>query len=161
MSVTIDITFKLNGVERRLAVPPQMSTLDMLREHVGLTGTKYACGEGECGACTIRLDGVTVNSCLMFAVDSDGRELTTIEGLVATPLGEALRQSFAENGAVQCGFCTPGLMMQASHILETQPQPDAAAIKRGIEGNLCRCTGYKKIVEAIVSAGAGDKADAA
>jgi len=152
MSATVDITFKLNGVERRVTVPAQMNALDMLRDRTGLTGTKYACGEGECGACTINVDGLTVNSCLMFAVDCDGRALVTIEGLVSSPLGESLRMSFAKNGAVQCGFCTPGLMMQASHLLETHPHADRSEIQRGIEGNLCRCTGYKKIVDAIVDA---------
>jgi carbon-monoxide dehydrogenase small subunit len=161
MSATIDITFKLNGVERRVGVSPEMSALEMLRDRIDLTGTKYACGEGECGACTIRVDGLTVNSCLMFAVDCDGRELMTIEGLVASPLGEALRKSFTENGAVQCGFCTPGLMVQASHFLETHPHADREEIKRGIEGNLCRCTGYKKIVDAIADAKVDEKVDAA
>jgi carbon-monoxide dehydrogenase small subunit len=161
MSATIDITFKLNGVERRVSVPPQMSTLEMLRDQIGLTGTKYACGEGECGACTISVDGRTVNSCLMFAADCDGRELTTIEGLVASPIGEALRKSFTESGAVQCGFCTPGLMMQASHFLATHPHANRDEIKRGIEGNLCRCTGYKKVVDAIANAKVEEKFDAA
>ena len=152
MSATVDIMFKLNGVERRVAIPAKMSALEMLRDKIGLTGTKYACGEGECGACTIRVDGLTVNACLMFAVDCDGRDLVTIEGLVTSPRGEALRKSFTKYGAVQCGFCTPGLMVQASHLLETHPHPDRAEIQRGIEGNLCRCTGYKKIVDAIADA---------
>ena len=152
MSATVDISLKLNGVERRVTVPAQMNALDMLRDRIGLTGTKYACGEGECGACTINVDGLTVNSCLMFAVDCDGRALVTIEGLVSSPLGESLRASFAKNGAVQCGFCTPGLMMQAGHLLETHPHADRSEIQRGIEGNLCRCTGYKKIVDAIADA---------
>lgn len=152
MSATVDITFKLNGVERRVSVPLQMSALEMLRDQIGLTGTKYACGEGECGACTIRVDGLTVNSCLMFAADCDGRELVTIEGLIASPIGEALRKSFTKYGAVQCGFCTPGLMVQASHLLEQHLRVDRSEIQRGIEGNLCRCTGYKKIVDAIADA---------
>ena len=161
MLATIDITFKLNGVARRVTVSPQMSTLDMLRDHMGLTGTKYACGEGECGACTIVVDGQTLNSCLMFAADCDGREVLTIEGLVASPIGEALRKSFTESGAVQCGFCTPGLMMQASHLLATHPNATRDEIKRGIEGNLCRCTGYNKVVDAIVNAKIEDKVDTA
>ena len=152
MSATIDIMFKLNGVETRVTVSAQMSSLEMLRDRLGLTGTKYGCGEGECGACTISVDGLTVNSCLMFAVDCDGRESVTIEGLITSPLGEVLRNSFTENGAVQCGFCTPGLMVQASHLLKMQPHADRAEIQRGIEGNLCRCTGYKKIVDAIADA---------
>lgn len=150
MSAKVEIQFKLNGVSRRVEVPPAMSALAMLRDVLDLTGTKYGCGEGECGACTIRVDGATLNSCLMFAVDCDGREVVTIEGLAADPLGERLQQKFAEYGAVQCGFCTPGLVMQAHHLLESQPHADRSAVQRGIEGNLCRCTGYKKIIEAIM-----------
>jgi len=152
MSLKTEIEFTLNGVKRRATVPVQMSTLDMLREVVGLTGTKYGCGEGECGACTIEVDGVTINSCLMFAVDCAGRSVTTIEGLASSPAGERLRDAFVEHGAVQCGFCTPGMMMQANHVLSSGCGGDAQAIERGIEGNLCRCTGYSKIVEAIASA---------
>jgi carbon-monoxide dehydrogenase small subunit len=152
MSCAREIEFRLNGVATRARIDVAESTLAMLREVLGLTGTKYGCGEGECGACTIVVDGASVNACLMFAVDCDGRELTTIEGLAADPASEALREAFVAHGAVQCGFCTPGMMMQASHLLHTHPHPDEAAIRRGIEGNLCRCTGYKKIVEAIASA---------
>jgi len=153
MPVHIDISFRLNGVTRQLSVAPETSALGMLRDAIGLTGTKYGCGEGECGACTILVDGVTVNACLMFAADCDGRDVMTVEGVTATPRGEALRGAFVAHGAVQCGFCTPGLMMQAWHLLGRDPQADEAAIRRGIEGNLCRCTGYKKIIEAIAAAG--------
>ena len=149
MHARAEIEFTLNGVKTQLAVPAGISVLSMLREALGLTGTKYGCGEGECGACTIVVDGVTVNSCLMFAVDCDGRDLVTIEGLASSARGEALRRSFVEHGAVQCGFCTPGIVVQASHLLDTQPAASAEQIKRGLEGNLCRCTGYRKIVEAI------------
>ena len=152
MTATVEIRFILNGVENKARVPARMSALAMLRDLLGLTGTKYGCGEGECGACTISVDGLTVNSCLAFAVDLDGRSVTTIEGLAASPRGEALRKAFTDAGAVQCGFCTPGLMMQANHLLERGAAANAAAIGRGIEGNLCRCTGYKKIIEAIASA---------
>ncbi len=155
MSALVDIEFRLNGVGKRVSVPAGMSALEMIREVLGLTGTKYGCGEGECGACTIKVDGVTVNSCLMFAPDCDGREVTTIEGLASDRIGEALQKSFVERGAVQCGFCTPGFVMQAQHVLETSPGATANEIQRGIEGNLCRCTGYKKIIEAIADAGAG------
>ena len=153
MSLMHDIDFTLNGVRRRATVRVDMSALELLRDVVGLTGTKYGCGEGECGACTIQVDGLSINSCLMFAVDCDGREVTTIEGLANDPRADALREAFVEHGAVQCGFCTPGLMMQADHLLHKHACGDAAAIKRGIEGNLCRCTGYKKIVDAIASVG--------
>jgi carbon-monoxide dehydrogenase small subunit len=152
MSLRTDIEFTLNGVRRRATVAVEMSTLDLLREVAGLTGTKYGCGEGECGACTIEVDGLTVNSCLMFAVDCAGRSLTTIEGLASRPEGERLRDAFVEHGAVQCGFCTPGMMMQASHLIACGGAADRKAIERGIEGNLCRCTGYQKIVEAIEAA---------
>jgi carbon-monoxide dehydrogenase small subunit len=151
MSLKHDIEFTLNGVRRRATVRVDMSALDMLREVVGLTGTKYGCGEGECGACTILVDGMSLNSCLMFAVDCHGRDVVTIEGLAADAKADALRAAFVEHGAVQCGYCTPGMVMQASHLLTTHPHADAEAIKRGIEGNLCRCTGYTKIVEAIAS----------
>ena len=157
MSLKHDIGFTLNGVKKRVTVDVGMTVLDMLRDVVGLTGTKYGCGEGECGACTIQVDGLSMNSCLMFAVDCDGRSLVTIEGLAADPRADALREAFVEHGAVQCGFCTPGMVVQAAHILATHPDADAETIKRGIEGNLCRCTGYKKIVDAIESACCGGK----
>ncbi|HLT27914.1 MAG TPA: (2Fe-2S)-binding protein [Zeimonas sp.] len=161
MSLTHDIEFTLNGVRRHARVDVGISTLTMLRDVIGLTGTKYGCGEGECGACTIIVDGTSVNACLMFAVDCDGRDVTTIEGLESNPTAERLREAFVEKGAVQCGFCTPGMMMQATHLLEIQPDADAETIRRGIEGNLCRCTGYVKIVEAIESAAAAQPAPAA
>ena len=157
MFVKCDIAFTLNGVKRELSVPPQMSALEMLRERLGLTGTKYGCGEGECGACTILVDRSTVNSCLMFAADCDGRELVTIEGVAVSEAGERLRDAFVAKGAVQCGFCTPGLMVQATHLIEHHPGADEAAIRRGIEGNLCRCTGYRKIIDAIAAAAAREK----
>ena len=161
MSATVEIAFTLNGVATQIQVPPTISALEMLRVRLGLTGTKYGCGEGECGACTILVDGLTVNSCLLFAADCDGREVTTIEGLAATPTGEALKEAFTANGAVQCGFCTPGLVVQASHLLERFAHGHGHAgpedIKRGIEGNLCRCTGYKKVIEAIAAVDVGAK----
>jgi carbon-monoxide dehydrogenase small subunit len=152
MSVNCDIAFTLNGVKRELTVPAEMSTLTMLRDRLGLTGTKYGCGEGECGACTIVVDGSTLNACLMFAVDCDGRDLMTIEGIAVTQAGERLRDAFVASGAVQCGFCTPGLMVQASLLVVQHPDAGEEAIRRGIEGNLCRCTGYRKIIEAIAAA---------
>jgi carbon-monoxide dehydrogenase small subunit len=153
MSLTTEIRFTLNGVQRRAAVGVAMSALEMLRDVIGLTGTKYGCGEGECGACTIIVDGRSVNACLLFALDCDGRELTTIEGLATDRRTEVLREAFVGHGAVQCGFCTPGMVVRATHLLASGAQPDEAAAKRAIEGNLCRCTGYEKIVDAIVDAG--------
>ena len=152
MPANVDVAFTLNGVKREIAVPVGMSALEMLRERLGLTGTKYGCGEGECGACTVLVDGFTVNSCLMFAADCDGRELVTVEGVIMSENGERLRNAFVAKGAVQCGFCTPGLVVQASHLIERNPGADEAAIRRGIEGNLCRCTGYRKIIDAIAAA---------
>jgi carbon-monoxide dehydrogenase small subunit len=149
----VDVKFRLNGVERKATVPAVMSTLEMLRDVVGLTGTKYACGEGECGACTISVDGITLNSCLMFAADCDGRELMTIEGLAASPAGALLRESFTKHGAVQCGFCTPGILMQTNHALHKHPTTDRHELERAIEGNLCRCTGYRKIIDSMAEAG--------
>lgn len=154
MSLKHDIEFTLNGVQHSVTVDVTMNVLHMLREVIGLTGTKYGCGEGECGACTIQVDGVSLNSCLMFAVDCDGRKLTTIEGLANDGRADALRESFVAHGAVQCGFCTPGMVMQADHLLHKHPDADEASVKRGLEGNLCRCTGYKKIVDAVVACGA-------
>jgi carbon-monoxide dehydrogenase small subunit len=152
MSLAVEIEFRLNGVVRRATVPADMSALVMLRDVLGLTGTKYGCGEGECGACTVLVDGACINSCLMFAVDCDGREVTTIEGLAADARVERVQRAFTAHGAVQCGFCTPGMVIQASRILAQHPHPDRATIQRGLEGNLCRCTGYKKIIDAVAAA---------
>ena len=152
MSLHQEISFTLNGVPTNASVAVEASALEMIRTALGLTGTKYGCGEGECGACTILVDGVSLNSCLLFAVDCDGREITTIEGLAEDAIGARLEKAFADAGAVQCGFCTPGFVVQAKHLLDKNPDASRAEIKRGIEGNLCRCTGYVKIVEAIASA---------
>jgi carbon-monoxide dehydrogenase small subunit len=149
MSVPVEIEFRLNGISQRATVPPHMSTLELLREVLGLSGTKYGCGEGECGACTISVDGRTVNSCVMFAIDCNGRDIQTIEGLATTPFGETLSHALVEHGAVQCGFCTPGIMLQAQQILRANPAAGREQIQRGLEGNLCRCTGYRKILDAI------------
>ena len=157
MSLKREIGFLLNGVETRATVPVDMSALAMLRDVLGLTGTKYACGEGECGACTVLVDGVSVCSCLQFAVDCEGRSVSTIEGVSREPLGAKLEQAFVDCGAVQCGFCTPGMVVQARHFLEAHPNATRDEIKRGIEGNLCRCTGYVKIVDAIEAAARGDR----
>jgi carbon-monoxide dehydrogenase small subunit len=152
MSQRREIRFTINGAPKRVFVPLDMSALALVRDELGLTGTKYGCGEGECGACTIVVDGQSVNACLMFAVDCDGRELMTIEGVAGTAIGERLRDAFVAHGAVQCGFCTPGIVMQAATLLANEPHPTRERIARGIEGNLCRCTGYVKIVEAIDAA---------
>jgi carbon-monoxide dehydrogenase small subunit len=152
MSTRREIAFTINGAPKRVFVPLDMSALTLIRDELGLTGTKYGCGEGECGACTIQVDGVAVNACLMFAVDCDGRALTTIEGVVGTPSGARLRDALVTHGGVQCGFCTPGIVVQAEALLTEKPRATRDEIRRGIEGNLCRCTGYVKIVEAIAAA---------
>jgi len=149
MSVETEIRFMLNGREVALTVPVTMKTLAMLRERLDLTGTKYACGEGECGACTIEVDGRTVNSCLMYAVDCDGRQVTTIEGLRTPQALHPLQQAFVDHGAVQCGYCTPGMIMQARHLIENRPGLTREDVQRGLEGNLCRCTGYTKVLDAV------------
>ncbi len=160
MSPKADIEFTLNGRPARLAVPVEISTLAMLREDFDLGGAKLACGEGECGACTILVDGLSVCACIMFAVDCDGRELKTIEGLQTDAGLDPMQQAFVDHGAVQCGYCTPGMIMQAKHILARHPEPSEAAIRRGLEGNVCRCTGYRKIVDAVAAAAASTTGEA-
>ncbi len=152
MSPTVDIAFTLNGRPATAAVPIHMSALSMLREIFDLTGAKLACGEGECGACTILMDDKSVNACLLFAVDCAGRDLLTIEGLQSDAGLDPVQQAFVDLGAVQCGYCTPGMIMQAKFLLAENPAPDALAIQRGLEGNICRCTGYIKIVDAVAAA---------
>ena len=149
MSVETEIRFKLNGREVGLKVPAAMKTLAMLRDKLGLTGTKYACGEGECGACTVEVDGKTVNSCLMYAVDCDGREVVTIEGLRTSEGLHPVQQAFVDHGAVQCGFCMPGMIMQARNLIDNHPELTREEAQRGLEGNLCRCTGYTKVLDAV------------
>ncbi len=151
MSVEKEISFTLNDRAVRLSVPLTMSALDMIRERCGLLGTKLGCGEGECGSCTVLLDGKSVNACLTFAIDCEGRELTTIEGLVTAEGLSRLQEQFVTQGGVQCGFCTPGMVVQGTYLLRENPDIDLEQIKRGIEGNLCRCTGYKKIIDAIAA----------
>ena len=121
MSLKTKISFTVNGRAVSVEVPVTMNTLTMLRDVLDLTGTKYACGEGECGACTIRLDGKTINSCLMYAVDCDGRDITTIEGLNPANSLNPMQQAFVDHGAIQCGFCMPGMIMQADHLVESNP----------------------------------------
>ena len=149
MSMTIEISFTLNGRPMTVAVPPTLSTLDMLRGELDLTGTKYACGEGECGACTIMLDGRTVNSCLMYAVDCAGREVVTIEGLASVEELHPMQQAFVDHGAIQCGFCMPGMIVQAAYLADSNPGLSREEMRRGLEGNVCRCTGYTKVLDAV------------
>jgi carbon-monoxide dehydrogenase small subunit len=151
MSLNKEINFKLNGRPVSVTVPVTMKTLSMLRDVLDLTGTKYACGEGECGACTIRLDGITINSCLMYAVDCDGRELVTIEGLKTEKALHPMQKAFVDHGAIQCGYCMPGMIMQADYLVENNPGLNREEIQRGLEGNVCRCTGYTKVLDAVTA----------
>lgn len=147
------LEFTLNGRAVEMETTPDRRLVELLREDLGLWGTKEGCGTGECGACTIRVDGETRLSCLMFAAQLQGREVMTIEGLSKTPESlHPVQEAFVESGAVQCGFCTPGMVMSLSTYLEDHPDPDDASIRKAISGNLCRCTGYQKIVEAGLKA---------
>ena len=143
------ITFQLNGRTCEVLVDPNQTLLRMLREDLSLTGTKYGCGEGDCGACTVLLDDEPVNSCLILAAQVDGHRLPTIEGLADGDKLHPLQTSFIEKGAIQCGFCTPGMILSAKALLDEEPNPSELDIRTAISGNLCRCTGYQKIVEAV------------
>ncbi len=150
--MTTDITFTLNGSQVSLSVDGHLRLVDLLRDQLNQTGTKVGCGEGECGACTVLVNGRAVNSCLFPAPEIDGCQVTTIEGLLEQDNKlSKIQQAFVDNGGIQCGFCSPGMMMQATHILKQNPNADREQIQRGLEGNLCRCTGYKKIVDAVAS----------
>tara|TARA_B100000315_G_scaffold260545_1_gene322759 strand:- start:3773 stop:4240 length:468 start_codon:yes stop_codon:yes gene_type:complete len=152
MSAKVDIEFTVNGAVRQVSVPADMSALDMLRDQLDLKGAKEACGEGECGACTIIVDDASVCSCLMYAADCDGRTIETIEGVQTVDGLDPIQQAFVDQGAVQCGYCTPGMVMQAKHMLAKNPNPTEGDIQRGLEGNVCRCTGYRKIFDAVAEA---------
>ncbi|MCB2189717.1 MAG: (2Fe-2S)-binding protein [Deltaproteobacteria bacterium] len=144
----------VNEEEKQVLVAPNQTLTHMLRDDLGLTGTKHGCGVGDCGCCTVLLDGEPVNSCLVLAVQAAGRRVTTIEGLATGGALHPLQDSFVEKGAVQCGFCTPGMIVSASALLAENPSPSPAEIRQGLSGNLCRCTGYQKIVEAVSDAAA-------
>lgn len=146
------MTFVVNGRAVVTGADPTRRLLDFLREELGLTGTKEGCGEGECGACSVLLDGRLVNSCLVLLGQCEGATVTTIEGIGANGDLHPVQMAMMEVGAIQCGFCTPGLVLAAVALLAEHPDPDAATIRRAIEGNLCRCTGYVKVEEAIVRA---------
>ena len=151
-----EMQFTLNGEEVRVEVDPAWTLLHVLREVLELTGTKFGCGYGECGACTVIMDGQAVNSCLLPALEAEGRSVTTIEGLAdADGQLHPLQKAFIEHGAVQCGFCTPGMIMSAKALLDETQNPTDDEIKEGIAGNLCRCTGYVKIIEAVKAAAGG------
>jgi len=145
-----EIKLMLNGNQRFVAIEDNWTLLYLLREKLGLTGVKEGCGQGECGACTVIVDGLAVNSCLYFAVEVDGKDVLTIEGLAAADgTLHPLQKSFVENGGIQCGFCTPGMILSAKALLDENPRATEADIKQALAGNLCRCTGYVQIVESV------------
>ncbi len=149
------ITLSINGVEQTVDAEPDTTLLDVLREKLSLTGAKKGCNQGVCGACTVLLDGKTARACLSLAANCTGREITTIEGLSENGKPSPLQQSFVDNGAVQCGFCTSGMILSASALLEENPKPDTDEIREGLSGNLCRCSGYHNIVNAVQQAAEG------
>ena len=155
----VDVT--VNGVPRSIAVSNTATLLDAQRWHLGLTGTKACCAEGECGACTVLIDGRAVNSCLVLAVEAEGMDVTTIEGLEDDGRLSSLQEAFLATGAIQCGFCIPGMVMAAKALLDEIPRPSAPEIREGLAGNLCRCAGYQRIVAAVQHAASMDGEPAA
>ena len=145
-----EVILMVNGEEREVRVEPRQTLLDTLRNDLGLTGTKEGCGGGNCGTCTVLLNGKAVSSCIVLAVEVEGQEITTIEGLAEAGKIHPLQQAFIEEGAVQCGFCSPGMILTAKAFLDTNPHPTEIQVRQAIAGNLCRCTGYDKIVRAIL-----------
>ncbi len=152
MEPTLPIEITVNGRRRSLEVAVRHTLLDVLRDDLALTGTKECCLVGECGACTVSLDGRIVDSCLVLAVEADGGEVTTVEGLAADARLSPLQAAFLEKGAVQCGFCIPGQLMAAHDLLERNPHPTVPEIQEGLAGNLCRCACYEQITEAVLAA---------
>ena len=146
------ITITVNGAQERLEVPSNMTLLQMLREKLALTGTKNGCEAGECGACTVLVDGEPANSCMMLAVEADGHEVLTVEGLSPEGKLSPVQQAFVQHNAIQCGYCTPGMLMSAHALLRRDPHPTTEEIQEAIVGNLCRCTGYVRILDAIQAA---------
>ena len=148
-----EIELKVNGELFKMQVEPRRTLLEVLRENLGLTGTKESCNKGDCGACTVLVDGKPVLSCLTLAIEVQGKDILTVEGLVGEHgVLHPIQQAFVDHGALQCGFCAPGMIMSAKALLDRNPNPTEDEIKEGISGNLCRCTGYVKIVEAIEAA---------
>lgn len=154
MKVIVNLT--VNGEDYELEIPPQTTLLELLRNHLHLTGTKEGCGVGDCGTCIVLLDGQPVNSCLMLAVDAGRRKVTTIEGLEENGQVHPLQEKFLEKGAVQCGFCSPAMILSAKSLLDRNPEPSEKEIKEALSGVLCRCGSYKKIIEAVRAAGGTD-----
>jgi len=153
--MTSAVTITVNGAPRTAEVEPRTLLVHVLREHLNLTGTHVGCDTSNCGACTVWLDGEAVKSCTVLAVQADGREVTTIEGISGNGDLHPMQRAFHENHALQCGYCTPGMVMTAIKLLESNPDPSDEEIRRGLEGNLCRCTGYENIVAAVRQAASG------
>jgi carbon-monoxide dehydrogenase small subunit len=151
------ITLTVNGRQETLEVKPRRTLLEVLREDLSLTGTKEGCGRGECGACTVLVDGLAVNACLTLAIRCHGRAILTIEGLSESGQLHPLQQAFIDSGAVQCGFCAPGAILSAKALLDTNAHPSELEVRQALAGNLCRCTGYVKIVEAVLAAAGQDR----
>src|SRR6267143_3151995 len=147
-----EVSFTINGEAKKLLAHPMERLLDVLRNNLGLTGTKEGCGEGECGSCSLLLDGMLVNSCLIPVAQANGASIVTIEGMSAHALIKPLQESFLECGGAQCGICTPGMILAAAHLLGKKTNPTLADIREGLAGNLCRCTGYMQIFEAVTTA---------
>jgi carbon-monoxide dehydrogenase small subunit len=149
---SLDVRLVVNGERHKLRVGVNESLLQVLRERLGLTGTKEGCAAGDCGACTVIMDGRAVLACLVMAFQADGRAVTTVEGLAEDGKLHPLQEAFVEHGAVQCGYCTPGMLMSAKALLDAEPRPDREAIRAALAGNLCRCTGYHQIIDAVAGA---------
>jgi carbon-monoxide dehydrogenase small subunit len=147
-----EIALKVNGINYRVSIEPWRTLVEVLRETLGLTGTKKSCNEGECGACTVMMDGKPVASCLVLAIDAQGKEILTIEGLAEGEKLHPIQEAFLKHGGIQCGFCTPGMVMSAKALLDRNPKPIVAEVRKAISGNLCRCTGYQHIVDSIMAA---------
>jgi carbon-monoxide dehydrogenase small subunit len=145
------IQLRVNGETYEVAIQPWRTLLEVLRNEIGLTGVKRGCDEGDCGACTVIMDGKTVSSCITLAIEAQGKDITTIEGLAKNGQLHPLQSAFVEHGAIQCGFCTSGMILSAKALLDENPTPTEEEVREGISGNLCRCTGYVKIVEAIMA----------
>ena len=152
MTVHMPLTLTVNDIAYTIYVEPNSTLLDVLRDKLGLTGTKKSCNEGECGACTVLMDGRPIASCLVLAVDAQNKKITTIEGLADGEKLHPLQESFVKHGGIQCGFCTPGMIMSAKALLDENPDPTPLEARRGISGNLCRCTGYQQIIDSILAA---------
>jgi carbon-monoxide dehydrogenase small subunit len=148
----VEIVLRVNGMDYEVSIEPWRTLVEVLRDTLGLTGTKKSCNEGECGACTVIMDGKPVASCLVLAVDAQGKEIITIEGISEGEKLHPIQEAFLKHGAIQCGFCTPGMVMSAKAFLDENPKPTAAEARKAISGNLCRCTGYQHIVDSVMAA---------